>query len=204
MQHYFTRRPQARSRPVEVRAEVRGLSLVLTTDRGVFSYGQVDAGSRLLAETMEVPADGDVLDWGCGWGLLGIVAALTWPQARVTMVDVNERACALAEANAGRNDAANMQVLCGDAAQVLGDRRLDAAVCNPPISAGRGVVLGMMQSVAGHLRPPGALWLVAHTRKGARTLQRELGKLFAQVDCIRIAGGYRVFRASGPPPQGGC
>ena len=126
------------------------------TDRGVFSYRKMDAGSRLLAETMDLPEEGDTLDWGCGWGLLGIVAALTWPQARVTMVDINERASVLATANAERNAASHVEVICGDAKEVLADRRFDAVVCNPPISAGRRAVLGMMQNVADVLRPHGA------------------------------------------------
>lgn len=202
-QHYFTRRPQARSRPVEMRTEVHGLSLMLMTDRGVFSYGKVDAGSRLLAETMELPEDGELLDWGCGWGLLGIVAALTWPLARVTMVEVNERACDLARANAARNEAARVAVLCGDAAQVLGDRQFDAIVCNPPISAGRAAVLAMMANVAEHLRPQGCFWMVAHTKKGAKTLQRELASHFAEVEQVRMRSGYRVFKTARPLPQGG-
>ncbi|MCD6360986.1 MAG: methyltransferase, partial [Armatimonadetes bacterium] len=52
-EHYFTRQPVARSRPQEIRARVRGIGLVFMTDRGVFSYGRVDRGSRLLIETVE-------------------------------------------------------------------------------------------------------------------------------------------------------
>ena len=186
-----------------ITAEVRGLSLVFVTDRGVFSYRKMDAGSRLLAETMDLPEEGDVLDWGCGWGLLGIVAALTWPQARVTMVDINERASVLATANAERNAASHVEVICGDAKEVLADRRFDAVVCNPPISAGRRVVLVMMQNVADVLRPHGAFWMVAHTRKGAKRLQRDLADCFDEVEQVNMRSGYRVVRATGPLAQGG-
>ena len=77
--HYFARRPSVPSQPRIVEAEVRGHRLSFVTDRGVFSYGRVDPGSRLLAEKMDLPPEGDLLDWGCAWGLLGIVAARTWP-----------------------------------------------------------------------------------------------------------------------------
>jgi 16S rRNA (guanine1207-N2)-methyltransferase len=203
VQHYFARQPEVRSQPTEITAQVRGLSLIFTTDRGVFSHGQVDAGSRMLAETMDLPEEGDILDWGCGWGLLGIVAALTWPRARVTMVDVNERACALARANAERNAASHVEVLCGDAKEILGDRRFDAVICNPPISAGRSVVLGMMENVARVLRPPGAFWMVSHTRKGAKRLRRDLEGLFDEADRVQMRGGYRVLKATVPLPEGG-
>jgi 16S rRNA (guanine1207-N2)-methyltransferase len=192
-----------RSRPAEITAEVRGLSLVFTTDRGVFSHAKVDRGSRLLAETMALPEEADVLDWGCGWGLLGIVAALTWPRCRVTMTDINERACALARANAERNRATNVSVVCGDPRDALPGRRFDAVVCNPPISAGRRAVLAVMEDATRLLHPEGAFWMVAHTRKGAKRLQRDLEALFGQVQRVNIRGGYRIVKATEPAAQGG-
>ena len=182
---------------------MRGLSLVFTTDRGVFSHAKVDPGSRLLAETMALPEQAEVLDWGCGWGLLGIVAALTWPRCRVIMADLNERACALARANAARNRATNVSVVCGDSGDALPDRRFDAVVCNPPISAGRRSVLAMMEQAARLLRPEGAFWMVAHTRKGAERLQRDLEARFGQVQRVRMRGGYRIVKALAPVAQGG-
>ncbi|MGD9496599.1 MAG: class I SAM-dependent methyltransferase, partial [Armatimonadota bacterium] len=181
--HYFRERPKVRSRPREIEAEVRGHHLRLVTDRGVFSYGRVDPGSRLLAEQMKLPPEGEVLDWGCGWGLLGIVAARTWPGLHVVMVEVNERACELARENAACNDVA-AEVLCGDAAQVLSGRSFDAIVTNPPISAGRAAVLGILEQAGRMLRPGGSFWMVAATNKGARTLRRELQARFAQVEQV--------------------
>ena len=81
--HYFVEEPDAPSQPREISAEVRGKRLSFVTDRGVFSYGHVDAGSRLLAEQMQLPEDGDLLDWGCAWGLIGVVAATLRPELRV-------------------------------------------------------------------------------------------------------------------------
>ncbi len=152
---------------------------------------------------MELSEQADVLDWGCGWGLLGIVAALTWPQARVTLVDINERACALAKANAERNGASHVEVICGDATELFTEQRFDAVICNPPISAGRSLMLAMMANVARVLRPQGAFWMVAHTRKGAKRLQRDLADLFDDVERVNMRGGYRVVNATGPLPLGG-
>jgi len=195
--HYFTEQPDVPSDPREVTAQVRGRRLSFMTDRGVFSYGKVDAGSRLLAEQMDLSDCEDMLDWGCAWGLIGIVAKKKWPDLDVVMVDINERACELALRNLKRNDV-EAEVIAGDAAEVVADREFDAVVCNPPISAGRAVVLGVMDHAAGILREGGSFWMVAATKKGAKTLRRKLEERFADVELTAKRGGFRVYRASDP------
>ena len=195
--HYFVEQPEVPSEPRVIEAEVRGHRLSFVTDRGVFSYGKVDAGSRLLAEQTELDGAGEVLDWGCAWGLIGVVAARTWPDLHVVMVDINERACELARQNLQRNRV-EAEVIAGDAREVLGDRRFDAVVCNPPISAGRAAVIAVFEHAAELLHPGGSFWMVAATRKGAKTLQRELEARFAEVERIAMRGGFRVYRAADP------
>jgi len=195
--HYFTERPDVPSDPREIEVQVRGRKLRFVTDRGVFSYGRVDSGSRLLAEQMDLYDADDMLDWGCAWGLIGIVAKKKWPELDVVMVDINERACDLARANLRRNHV-EAEVIAGDASEVLPGRRFDAVVCNPPISAGRAVVLGVMDQAARLLREDGAFWMVVATKKGAKTLRRELEARFEDVERTALRGGFRVYRASDP------
>ncbi|HCA46634.1 MAG TPA: 16S rRNA methyltransferase [Armatimonadetes bacterium] len=195
--HYFVERPEVPSEPRIIQAEVRGHRLSFVTDRGVFSYGKVDAGSRLLAEQMELDDARSILDWGCAWGLIGVVAARTWPELHVVMVDINERACQLARQNLRRNRV-EAEVIAGSATEVLGDRSFDAVVCNPPISAGRAAVIALFEQAAEILNPGGSFWMVAATKKGAKTLQRELEARFAQVEQVAVRGGFRVYRAADP------
>jgi len=112
-QHYFTGDPETPSRPIEIEADVRGLHLNLHSDRGVFSKAHVDRGTLLLAEKVVLPAEGSILDLGCGYGIIGIVCALTAPALRVTMVDVNARAADLAAKNCARLCLRNCEVLTG-------------------------------------------------------------------------------------------
>ncbi len=195
--HYFVARPEIPSEPRIIEVEVRGRRLSFVTDRGVFSYGKVASGSRLLAEQMDLSGASEVLDWGCAWGLLGVVAARKWPELHVVMVDVNERACELARENLRRNHA-EAEVIAGDAREVLAGRRFDAVVCNPPISAGRAAVVGVMDHAAQLLSEGGSFWMVAATKKGAKTLQRELEARFGEVERTAMRGGFRVYRASKP------
>ncbi len=193
---YFTAQPSAVSAPEQVRWRLPDLEVTLWTDRGVFSRGKVDRGTDLLARVMQLPEAGEILDLGAGYGPLGIVAALRCPQARVTLVEVNERAAALAERNLALNHVNNAEVLVGDAPQVLGDRQFDAIVTNPPLRAGKAAVMRLFADARQRLGPGGSLWFVAQTKQGAKTLAREVGALFTRVEEVELGSGYRVYRAS--------
>jgi 16S rRNA (guanine1207-N2)-methyltransferase len=94
-----------------VRLALADMDLELTTDRGVFSVGRVDPGTRLLLQEAPAPAPSTshALDLGCGYGAIATVLARRAPQATVWAVDVNERAVELAEQNARANGAPNVR-----------------------------------------------------------------------------------------------
>ncbi|NQT09149.1 methyltransferase, partial [Candidatus Bathyarchaeota archaeon] len=104
--HYFSRRPSSRVRLGLVRCRLRGQEFEFLTSSGIFSYKKLDLGTRLLVESMVLPESGRVLDVGCGYGPVGIVAARLVPGLEVWMTDVNERAVRLAERNCERNGVA--------------------------------------------------------------------------------------------------
>lgn len=193
--HYFSAKTQAPSGPRQIGATVRGLKLRLWTDHGVFSYGKLDRGSKILAEAMQLPEHGEVLDWGAGYGVLGIVAALLCPQCRVTLVEVNERAAALAQQNIEVAGAGNATVLTGPAPEVLDDRQFDAIISNPPLHVGRSAVDTIIREASQRLRPGGSLWLVVPTKKGARGFLSLMTELFAQAETVDVTGGFRVLMA---------
>ncbi len=195
-QHYFSPQPQGPSQPVEFEVTLRGLTFPLVSDRGVFSHGEVDKGSRLLAETMQLPVQGQILDLGCGWGVLGLVAAKLAPEAHITLIDVNQRAASWAEENLRRNKATNAEIICGDAPVALGEREFEAIVCNPPVRAGKHQVLRLVEDAARRLGKGGALWLVVRTDKGAKSLGRDISPWFTQVETVAKQGGYRVLRCT--------
>lgn len=194
-EHYFSQQPVARSRPKEITIQARGLSLPVQTDRGVFSHGELDRGTKLLAETMELPPGAEVLDWGAGYGALGLIAATLCPDCRVTMVELNERAAALASGNAGALGLDNVEVIAGAAPEALRERDFDIIVSNPPLRAGKQAVEAILEYAARHLRDAGELWLVIPTSKGAKTVMQRMAKLFPQTETKTISGGYRILWA---------
>jgi 16S rRNA (guanine1207-N2)-methyltransferase len=162
----------------------------------VFAKDYVDLGTKRLVEVVQLPEKGEMLDLGCGYGVIGIALAATHPNLRVWMVDINERAVALARRNLKRNRISNAVVLKSDGVAALpSDLRFDAVVTNPPIRAGKATVLRLFREAFERLKVGGSLWFVARTQHGAKTLQRLTEEMFGNAECVDIHGGYRIIVA---------
>jgi len=194
--HYFTPTPDAAHRVRELTTMLRGRRLALRTDRAVFAQRGIDRGSRLLTESLTVGSRDLVLDVGCGYGVIGLTAAALAPEGWAHLVDVNERAVALARENAARNGLANVTVHLGDGVTPVADLRFDLVLTNPPIRAGRRAVLAFFAGAHAVLRPGGRFLFVARTGQGARTLARHADALFGNVTETAKGGGFRVYSAT--------
>ncbi|MDR5677037.1 MAG: methyltransferase [Armatimonadota bacterium] len=194
--HYFSPAPQVPSRPRVVELEFGGRRFQFLTDRGVFSYRGVDRGTRLLLEALEVGPEDEVLDLGCGYGVVGIVAASLAVRGRAVLVDINPRAVQLARENARRCGVLNVEVLQGDLYEPVAGRTFDVIATNPPIRAGRAVVRAMVEGAPAHLKPGGSFYLVARTAQGAKTLGRLVAEVFGEAEEVERGGGYRVYRGT--------
>jgi 16S rRNA (guanine1207-N2)-methyltransferase len=193
--HYFSRRPSSRVRLGLVRCRLRGQEFEFLTSSGIFSHKKLDLGTRLLVESMVLPESGRVLDVGCGYGPVGIVAARLVPGLEVWMTDVNERAVRLAERNCERNDVACV-VREGDLYGPVGEMEFDVVLSNPPFSAGmRRVVEPLVDGAWDHLVEGGSLQAVVRTNVGGRALAGLMAGRFGGVEVLGRGSGFRVLRS---------
>ena len=193
MDQYFTREPSSESRPVICEFEDRGRKYVFETDAGVFSRGEVDQGTEILLKALP-DLEGDILDLGCGWGVVGTYLKGRNPDARIVMVDVNLRALELSRKNLSRNGA-SAEVLESDGFEGIRDRTFDAVVTNPPIRAGKEKVYEMLGDAAHSLKSGGQLFVVIRKQQGAESCMRYLKTLFDEVEKIDRSAGYWVLQA---------
>ena len=132
---------------------------------GVFAHGRVDAGTALLLEILNgISLQGEVLDFGCGAGLVGACMAADNEQARVTLVDNNALALLACEDTLAANKL-HCAILASDGlAEVT--TTFDVIVSNPPIHAGvktdSRLSIRLLESVHDHLNPGGMLLMVAN------------------------------------------
>jgi 16S rRNA (guanine1207-N2)-methyltransferase len=199
-EQYFARRPKSRRRPEEIRLAVLGHPFTFQTDAGVFSRGEIDRGTELLLAALEIGPCELILDLGCGYGVIGIVASRLSEGGHVILTDINERAVALARQNIAANGIENAEVRLGSLYEPVADMAFDHIVCNPPIRAGRGVVDRIVAEAPTHLLEGGSLWLVARTRQGADSLRRRMAEAFGAADIVKRGSGFKVLRATRRAP----
>ena len=192
MGHYFDEDPDAPSLPRDVELWLPDMSLTLTTDRGVFGYDQIDAGSKLLLlKAPPPPATGNLLDLGCGVGTIALPMARRASGATVWAVDVNGRARDLCAANAAANGLTNVRVVAPD--DVPGDVGFDCIWSNPPIRVGKKALHEMLLMWLGRLAPTGEAVMVVHKHLGADSLQRWLTEAGYPTTGLASSSGYRIL-----------
>jgi 16S rRNA (guanine1207-N2)-methyltransferase len=195
-EHYYTERPTVK-RDVHTTQEVlRGKTYTFLTDAGVFSKKGVDYGSKHLIETMELHEDAKVLDVGCGYGPIGLSAAVMCPKGHVTMVDINERAIELSADNAKRNGITNVTILQSDLLEQVQGQRFDAVLTNPPIRAGKEVVHRIFTDAYDCLVDGGSIWVVIQKKQGAPSAMKKLESLYSVVTEVSKDKGYKILKAT--------
>ncbi len=197
-EHYYSGQPQTAHDERRIEASLRGRSWRFWTDAGVFSKGGVDFGSKLLIETMTIPGSAKVLDVGCGYGPIGLNAAVLATAGHVTMVDVNERAVKLAKRNAADHGIGNVTVLASDLYSKVPEASYDIVLSNPPIRAGKSVVHALFEGAAERLKDTGELWIVIQKKQGAPSAVEKLEGLFDAVELVERDKGYWIVKAKGP------
>lgn len=198
-EQYFARKPSSRRKPDVFAATIRGDAFTFLTDASVFSRGALDRGSELLLQALDVGPCELILDLGCGYGALGIVASRLSEGGHVILTDVNERAAALARRNVATNRATNAEVRVGDLYEPVEGLKFDHIVSNPPIRAGRAVVDRIIAEAPDHLLDGGRLWLVAKTKQGADSIRERMARAFGNADVVKRGSGYKVLRSVKAP-----
>ena len=176
---------------------VRGFELRLATQPGVFAHRGVDPGTRLLVEAMRVSPTARVLDLGCGYGAIGIVAAKLATKGHVLLVDSDIRATRLTQRNLALNGVTNAEVLLGDGVHDLPPKaRFDVVACNPPTHGGREVLDELVAGAYRVLRPRGQLFIVINR---LLSLRREIESVFGSAETVARSKGYVVIQAVKTP-----
>ena len=185
-----------------MRLDLPDLSLPLQADRGVFSAGRVDPGTKvLLLEGPPPPPTGDLLDLGCGYGPIALALATRSPGATVWAVDINERALDLTRANAAAAGLGNVRVATPD--EVPGDVQFAAVWSNPPVRVGKAALHDLLTTWLPRLTPEGRALLVVQKHLGSDSLHRWLQQQGWHVDRLTSRMAYRVLevRRSGDDPE---
>lgn len=183
---------------VDLKSEIRKFDVDILnnkftfySDNGVFCKEHLDFGSRLLLENIPWnEITGSILDVGCGYGPIGIIASRLTGN-KVTMCDVNKRALHLAKMNAKENKIDALIIESDCYSNISG--KYNTIITNPPIRAGKKIVYDILFNAKEYLIPDGTLFLVIHKDQGAKSLIKDLEDAY-NVQVLEKNKGFFVIK----------
>lgn len=194
--HYYTENPDLAHELEQWSFELRGNKFQFLTDSGVFSRNTVDFGSRVLIDAFEwkeLP-EGKLLDVGCGYGPIGLTLAAITGRA-VEMIDVNQRAVALAQENAKKNRIENVDIHTSNIYKDVHEEEYAAIISNPPIRAGKKVVHEILSEAHPRLEVGGTLTVVIQKKQGAPSAEKRMKEVFGNVEIVTKDKGYYILKS---------
>jgi len=182
-------------RDIVFQADLAGRAFNLHSTWGLFSPREIDEGTRLLLQHLEVAPEADCLDLGCGYGPIGLALAALAPGGRTLMVDKDFVAVDYARANIQRNGLANAEAqLSNGFDQIAPARRFDLVASNIPAKVGKELLALLLHDAHARLRPGGRIYVV--TINGLRQyMKRNLGEVFGNYDKLKQGAHYTVAMA---------
>lgn len=197
MDHYYSSQPSSESNRKKINVKLGKDDFTLLTDAGVFSKDKVDTGSKVLIEAAQNTSfpEGNLLDLGCGYGVVGLALAKKFSKREIEMVDVNERALSLSKDNAHLNQVKNVKIYQSNIFEEIQNKKFAGIISNPPIRAGKKVVHQILSEACNHLRDGGKLQIVIQRKQGAPSAKKKMKEVFGNVERIELKKGYWVLES---------
>lgn len=191
MSHYFTNDINLKHNIDKKKVVINGKEFTFFTDNGVFSKKGLDFGTRTLLESLPSDLKGDILDFGCGYGPIGIYLK-TMYDCDVDMLDVNERSVELAKKNANLN-AVKVNIFVSDIYSNV-NKKYDYIVTNPPIRVGKQILYKILFDAKDYLKEKGKIYLVINKDQGAKSLMKDLANSY-KVSLVNKNKGFFIICA---------
>lgn len=167
------------------------LELEFKTNEQVFSPTSLDRGTRAMLSCVTFNKEDKVLDLGCGYGPVGIIAAKAIGAERVTMCDISEEAVALSKENAIHNKVEEVRIVQSDGLKNIVEENFTLILSNPPYHVDFNVPKAFIEDGYKKLAISGTMIMVT---KRKEWYKNKLISVFGGVKIDEI-DGYYVFTA---------
>ncbi|MXY79921.1 MAG: methyltransferase [Chloroflexi bacterium] len=187
------------AQPPVVELPLPGRTLRLTSAWGLFSAKAIDEGTALLlGELVALPPPARALDFGCGYGALGLALAALWPDCDVELIDKDVEAVEACAANIAANGLTNAQASLSPGFRDAPPGPYDLIVSNLPAQAGNEALDAILLGAWERLRPGGSLVVVSVTGL-RRYVRRRLEAVFGNYHKARQGPRHTVAQGVRAP-----
>lgn len=196
MQHYFIDKPHNASDYFMFSEKFLDREYTFKSVDSVFSKNKIDEGTKVLLATViaNVNLTGDVLDFGCGIGPIGIILKTLFPNINVDMIDVNNTAVELSKENCKTNKTDTNNVFYSNLYGNI-DKKYDYIVTNPPIKVGKEILFNVISKGYDHLKQNGEIILVIRKDHGQESMKKHMLSLFGNCEILKRDKGYYIMRS---------
>ena len=174
-----------------ISARVRDVDMVFETVRSVFSPHSLDTGRLAMLSVVDFLPHDKVLDLGCGYGVVGILAGKLIGEENVIMCDVSEQAIECTNKNLNLNNVPNIRIRLSDGYKDIEETNFTLILSNPPYHADFSVPKHFIEVGFKKLILGGKLVMVT---KRLDWYKNKLTSVFGGVKIYEI-NGYYVFVA---------
>ncbi len=174
-----------------IETTIKGVVLRFKTSSDVFSPASIDRGTQAMLSIVNFSDDDKVLDLGCGYGVVGILAAKLISPQKVIMTDKDSAAIELSSENALLNHVEGVQICKSDGFRDLTVTDFTMILSNPPYHTDFSVARKFIEKGFNRLVLGGRIYMVT---KRKTWYQKKLISVFGGVSVQEI-DGYHVFFA---------
>ncbi|AIR60597.1 ribosomal RNA large subunit methyltransferase G [Cedecea neteri] len=194
----FTK-PDLADVPETLSWKLEGTDWTIHNHANVFSRTGLDIGARFFLESLPSDLEGEIVDLGCGNGVIGLTLLEKNPLAQVVFVDESPMAVASARLNVETNlpgDIDRCEFMINNALSGVEPFRFNAVLCNPPFHQQHALTDQIAWEMFHHarrcLKINGELYIVAN-----RHLDyfRKLKKIFGNCTTVATNNKFVVLKA---------
>ena len=175
----------------KIEKTIQGHNLAFETHPKCFSPGQIDKGTLAMLSFINFTPDDKVLDLGCGYGVVGIIAAKHTAPGSVFMSDISKTALEYARRNANLNDVQGVNIIHSNAYESINETGFTIIASNPPYHADFSVPKLFIEKGFNRLAIGGKFYMVTKRKDWYKN------KFIAIFGGVRVheKDGYFIFEA---------
>ena len=161
---------------------------------GVFSQAKLDIGTKVLLENLPSFPSGELLDFGCGAGVIAAFIGNTTENITLSLTDVSALALASAEKTLSLNQLSGTIFPTNSLNNI--SKQYQHVISNPPFHQGINThyqaTESFLNGINQHINPNGSLTIVANSFLQYLPIMQ---KTFAKVGKLQQEKGFTVYHA---------